>query len=73
MNRDTGEIKHFGEGEPIPENFIKIMNDEMTSKQKKEKKVSKHDNRSKLGKKFLSDRRKRQLIEKMHKRERRNK
>ena len=34
-------------------NFVEIQNADMTRKQKRLKQVSKHDNRSKLGKKFL--------------------
>ena len=68
MNKDTGEIENFKEHESMSKHYIEIQKDEMTTKQGKKMKVSKYDNRSKLGKKFLSNRRKRQLIAKMHKR-----
>lgn len=40
-------------------NFVAIQNDDMTRKQRRLMKVSKHDNRSKLGKVFTKGRQKR--------------
>jgi len=52
MNIDTGKIKMFSEGQQIPERSIPINPNDMTKKQAVEMQVSKHDNRSKLGKAF---------------------
>jgi len=43
-------------GRAFEKNFIEVDEVEMTPKQKKTKQVSKHDNKSKLGKKFASAR-----------------
>ena len=56
MNTETGEIRHFKEGEKIPKEFIQIYKDEMTELQKKNMQVSKFDNKSKLGKLYTSHR-----------------
>lgn len=56
MDTRTGEIKRFKEEEQIPDHFIKIHEEQMTEKQKKKMRVSKFDNKSKLGKIFTAKR-----------------
>ena len=50
MNTETGELKRFEEGEKIPSIFARIKEELMTDKQRRTMQVSKHDNRSELGK-----------------------
>jgi len=65
MNKETGELKDILEaqkeatekGIPFDEMFMPVENNEMTEKQKETKQVSKHDNKSVLGKKFTLSRR----------------
>ena len=66
MNSDTGQILNPEQVEAFEEIFglkeakeklIPIKDGEMTDKQEKLKQVSKHDNKSVLGKKFLGERR----------------
>ena len=59
MDINTGKIEMFNQDDEIPKNFIEIMRDQMTEKQKKTMQVSKYDNRSELGQLFLKERRKR--------------
>lgn len=63
MNIDTGEIRHFSESEGIElakllkrENWVPIEEKDMTEKERKEKRVSLHDYRSKLGKELTKNR-----------------
>jgi len=51
MNCDTGELRMLAEGEKPTDREILMDMSELTSKQKKEMKVSVHDNKSKAGKK----------------------
>jgi hypothetical protein len=70
MNTNTGEIKEFFDlSEEIKESFgksedpewVEVSNDDMTKKQIQNKKVSLHDNRSKLGRKFTEIRKSRKM------------
>jgi len=63
MDSRTGKIydeaelrKAFREPVGIPDHFIPVEEPDMTNKQKETKQVSKHDNKSKLGKKFTAAR-----------------
>lgn len=69
MNRETGEIKRFAEGETIPEMFDLIQDNQMTDKQQVEMKVSKYDNKSELGKLFTGNRAERRKLERMARKE----
>ena len=59
MNVNDGAIHDFVEG--LSDDFIEINKKEMTEKQKKDKKVSLYDYKSKLGKKLASERKKRKI------------
>lgn len=58
MNTTNGNIINQKDLDNLPEeakkDFVEVANSDMTFKQQSEKQVSKHDNRSKLGKKFTS-------------------
>lgn len=69
MNRETGEIRRFAEGEDIPDLFQMIQDEQMTDKQKVEMKVSKYDNKSELGKLFTGNRAERRRLERMARKE----
>jgi hypothetical protein len=63
MDTRTGKIydeaelsKEFEDPIEFQKRFISVDNDEMTQKQNESKQVSKHDNKSKLGKKFTAAR-----------------
>jgi hypothetical protein len=69
MNTDTGELKNFDTNEALMEAMkneplVSVKESDMTSKQKKDMQVSKHDNKSKLGKKFTTARAKRKWVAK---------
>jgi hypothetical protein len=59
MNMDTGLIRILSEGVKINPLEEIILERQMTKKQKTEMKVSKHDNRSELGKLFALRRKQR--------------
>ena len=66
MNTDTGKIydreemeKMLGDIPVLPNNFIEIMQSDMTNKQAQHKQVSLKDHRSKLGKQLTHVRRER--------------
>ena len=66
MNTDTGKIydqeeleKAFGDIPVLPNNFIEVMQSDMTKKQAQHKQVSLKDHSSKLGKKLTQARRER--------------
>lgn len=67
MNVDTGEIKYFNENEPVPKNFRLIDPDEMTTIQRKNKKISLSDHKSTLGKKLTRARKNVKLSRKSRK------
>lgn len=54
MNCDTGRLRMVADGEKAGDREILMAMDELTSKQKKEMKVSVHDNKSKAGKKRVA-------------------
>lgn len=63
MDTRTGKIfsqkeidEAFGGIQNLPEHVVEIQSDEMTEKQLKTQQVSKHDNKSKLGKRFTAAR-----------------
>jgi hypothetical protein len=68
MNIDTGEIKRFFDESELKdaiqkgENLVEIDENDMTEKQKLNKKVSLHDNKSKLGKKRIREKRKQEAF-----------
>ena len=66
MNTDTGKIydpeeieEMFGDIPVLPNNFIEVMQFDMTKKQAQHKQVSLKDHRSKLGKQLTHTRRER--------------
>lgn len=61
MNTENGNLRQFGEKEFIPDNFVEVSENDMTKKQKKNKKVSLKDHKSKLGKKLTEERGKRKI------------
>jgi len=65
MDRDTGVIKNFKEGEKIPEDFIQVEEEQMTREQKLKMAVSKYDSASVLGKVFTANRKQRRAQEKL--------
>ena len=71
MNTETGVIKELHELEnmSIQErgNFVEILNKDMTTQQSINRKVSLHDNKSKLGKQFTEIRKSR-IIQRNHRR-----
>ena len=69
MNRDTGELRRFKEGENIPDIFQMIQEEQMTDKQKVEMVVSKYDNKSELGKLFTGNRAERRRLERKTRKE----
>ncbi len=54
MNADTGFLRHLEENEKLLEREIGLQTEEVTKKQKRTRKVSLHDNRSKAGKKRVA-------------------
>jgi hypothetical protein len=56
MNLSTGAIEKFKEGQQIPPGFVPVNMNDATAKQKREKRVSLHDHRSKLGKVLTRER-----------------
>ena len=54
MNVDTGHLRMRTDGEELSDREILLAMDELTKKQKKEMKVSVHDNKSKAGKKRIA-------------------
>lgn len=67
MNINTGEIKNFGIDDIMHEEFKPVDLNFMTSKQKEEMQVSKHDNKSKLGIMFTGCRKERRKQEREYK------
>lgn len=65
MNTNTGEIKELHELKDFQieekEDFVKILNEDMTKKQTQNKRVSLHDRKSKLGKQLTEIRKSRKL------------
>lgn len=67
MNLNTGEIRNFDDEEikSLSDEWMELSEEDMTAKQKETMQVSKHDNKSKLGKMFTGNRaeRRRQIKE----------
>ncbi len=67
MNTETGELKYYDTNEALREAMkneplIPAKAADFTPKQKKDMRVSKHDNKSKLGKTFTTARAKRKWM-----------
>lgn len=54
MNCDTGHLRMLADGEEPSLREVMLEQEELTAKQKKEMKVSLHDNKSKAGKKMVA-------------------
>jgi hypothetical protein len=54
MDSRTGKLHMLEEGQEVPEGLVDIFAEDMTKLQAESMQVSKHDNRSTLGKKFTA-------------------